>query len=530
MKMQHHMNNARALMSVDGSGYCRILLFVLCTLLSGCALPSLENRSVSSALADDLAKNTRLGQRLAPQVDAYPEKSGVYPLQDPHDAFAARIFLSRSAERTLDVQYYIWYGDMTGTLLLEALHTAADRGVRVRLLLDDVGTAKLDEELAALDSHDNIEVRLFNPFVVRSPKWLGFITDFPRANRRMHNKSFTADNMVTIIGGRNIGDKYFGADENMQFSDLDVLAVGPVVRLVSEDFDRYWSSCSAYPVTPLLPPVDPGRLEQLARKASIVESDPKASEYVEALREIRFGREFLSGNLELTWAQVYMVSDDPAKGLGLAEPEGLLTHQLEEIIGSPRSNVELVSPYFVPTAAGVRVFAAMAERGIKIRILTNSLEATDVTIVHAGYAKRRKALLKAGISLYEMQHLSDESVQKRARRPFTSSAASLHAKTFSVDSERVFVGSFNFDPRSSNLNTELGFVIDSPELAQRIEAVFNEDILANSYEVRLNEKGRIYWLERQGNERVRHDKEPHSGFWKRSSVFLLSLLPIEWLL
>lgn len=530
MKMQHNMNDARSFMSVEGSAFCRIVLFFLCALLSGCALPSLENRSVSSALGDDVAKSTRLGQKLSLSIDAHPQKSGIYPLQDPHDAFAARIFLTQSAERTLDVQYYIWHGDMTGTLLLEALHSAADRGVRVRLLLDDVGTSWLDEELAALDSHENIEVRLFNPFVVRSPKWLGFLTDFARVNRRMHNKSFTVDNLVTIIGGRNIGDRYFGADEGMQFSDLDVLAVGPVVRLVSEDFDRYWASHSAYPVTPLLPPVEPTRLEQLALKASTVESDPRASEYVEALREVRFGRKFLRGNLELTWSEVHMVSDDPAKGLGLAEPEGLLTHQLEEIIGSPRSNVELVSPYFVPTAAGVRVFAAMAERGVKIRILTNSLEATDVTIVHAGYAKRRKALLKAGISLYEMRHLSDESVQKKGRRPFASSAASLHAKTFSVDRERVFVGSFNFDPRSSNLNTELGFVIDSPELAKRIEAIFNEDILANSYEVRLSEKGRIYWLEQQGNKRVRHDKEPHSGFWKRSGVFLMSLLPIEWLL
>ncbi len=224
-----------------------------------------------------------------------------------------------------------------------------------------------------------------------------------------------------------------------------------------------------------------------------------------------------------------MVSDDPAKGLGRADGDGLLTHQLGKILGEPSSDVELVSPYFVPTATGTAAFAALADSGVKVRILTNSLDATDVAAVHAGYAKRRKALLRAGVALYELRRLAENGPKDRAG-PFGSSGSSLHAKTFAVDRERVFVGSFNFDPRSANLNTELGFIIDSPQLAARIESMFDEQIPAAAYEVRLSERGRLYWLERRDGSTVRHDNEPEVGFWKRASVTLLSWLPIEWLL
>ena len=509
--------------------HCSLLAFL--TFLSvGCALPPLEGRSVSAALGPQEASETRLGRAIAPRVAAHSGKSGILPLQDPREAFAARVFLTKNAERTLDVQYYIWRGDLTGTLLLEALHAAAERGVRVRLLLDDNGTADLDEELSALDSHADIEVRLFNPFVVRRPKWVGFLTDFSRTNRRMHNKSFTADNLVTIVGGRNVGDEYFGATDGVLFVDLDVLAIGPVVRDVSDDFDRYWRSGSSYPVKGILPLVDEERLSRLAARASSVEHDPRAFAYVAAIGRLNFAGGLMQGHSEMTWSDVRMVSDDPAKGLGLAEPEGLLTRQLQEILGEPARDVELVSPYFVPTRTGVAAFSGMAQRGVRVRILTNSLGATDVAAVHAGYAKRRKALLKAGVELFEMRRHPIETERGKSGGPFGSSGSSLHAKTFSVDGERVFVGSFNFDPRSSDLNTEMGFVIESPALARQIDDAFDGRIQGHSYEVRLGERGRLYWLEGQGDGEVRHDTEPHTGIWKRGGIFLLSLLPIEWLL
>lgn len=498
-------------------------------LLSGCSLPA-QNLTESVALDPESARTTRLGQALAAEVAAHPDQSGIHALSDPHGAFAARVLLARAAERTLDVQYYIWHGDMTGTLLLEELHAAADRGVRIRLLLDDNGTAGLDTELAALALHPQIEVRLFNPFIVRKPKWLGYITDFSRANRRMHNKSYTADNQATIIGGRNIGDEYFGATEGILFADLDVLAVGPIVGEVSTDFDRYWASGSVYPVEHIVPPVSARHLEQLSQKAALVEMDSQAAAYVAAVARSDFSRQLLAGDLPLEWATTRMVTDDPAKGLGGAEPEGLLTHQLGQILERPRSAVVLVSPYFVPTAAGVEAFTALVDQGIDVRILTNSLDATDVAAVHAGYAKRRRDLLAGGVQLFEMRRLSPHRERNESAGPFGSSGSSLHAKTFAVDGERVFVGSFNFDPRSMHLNTELGFVIDSPALAQAVHQAFDTSIPANAYEVKLSAGDRLIWIERFDEGEVRYDQEPNTGLLKRGGIWLLSLLPIEWLL
>jgi putative cardiolipin synthase len=319
--------------------------------------------------------------------------------------------------------------------------------------------------------------------------------------------------------------------------DLDVMAVGPVVKDVSNNFDRYWASGSSYPVGGLLPPADPALIAELASAASLIERDPAAAAYMDALRNSSFVRELIEGRLPLEWATTRMVSDDPAKGLGLAAPDELLLRGLKEIIGEPAAEMELVSAYFVPGAAGTDAFADLAERGVKVTVLTNSLEATDVAPVHAGYAKRRKPLLEAGIALYELRRLSPDTGANRSAGLVGSSggrsgssASGLHAKTFSVDRSWVFIGSFNFDPRSAKLNTEMGFVIDSPALAQRIAAAFDSSIPANAYEVRLSDTGELFWVERRGGQLVRHDTEPGTSFWQRAGVWFLSLLPIEWLL
>lgn len=491
-------------------------------------LPALADRDHSTALLDTGA--TQLGRAISPLVVLHPGLCGIYPLREAPDAFAARMRLARVAERTLDVQYYIWSKDLTGTLLFEELHAAADRGVRVRLLLDDSGTSGVDPELSSLDSHPNIEVRLFNPFVIRNPR-IGYVTDFFRANRRMHNKSFTADNQAAIIGGRNVGDDYFGAKEGLLYADFDVLAVGPVVTDVSHDFDRYWNSASSYPVDHLLPRVDSTQIEKIAAAAHRVEHDPAATTYLQALRDSPFVRQLVAGNLEMEWAATRMISDDPAKGLGRATPDQLFPQRLSGVVSQPSSHLEMVIAYFVPTVAGVDSLAEMAKRGVRIRIVTNSLEAGDGPWVHSGYVKHRKALLEAGITLYELRRLSPKKKgEKKGGSGPGSSDSSLHAKTFAVDGARIFVGSFNFDPRSAKLNTELGFVIDSPTLAQRIADTFDTAVPAQSYQVHLTDKGDIYWTEQRGKELVRYDKEPNTSFWLRAAVWFLSLLPIEWLL
>ncbi|WP_222854575.1 phospholipase D family protein [Bordetella pertussis] len=502
----------------------------ICAILLGaCTLPPPVDRTASHALDATQARATPLGQGVGELADTHPGLSGFHVLGDAQDAFAARMLLARAATRTLDVQYYIWRNDMTGTLLLQALHAAAERGVRMRLLLDDNGISGLDDALAALDAHPNAEVRLFNPFPTRSFKALGYLTDFSRLNRRMHNKSFTVDNQATIIGGRNIGDEYFGATDGVLFADLDVLAVGPVVGDVSAEFDAYWASESAWPAGPLLPAPGAQTLRALAERAARIEQDPAAGDYMSALRELPFIRELMAGRLPLQWAPARMVSDDPAKGLGKAPPAGLLTQQLRNILGEPRRTLDLVSPYFVPAEAGTQAFAALARGGAQVRVLTNALEATDVAVVHSGYAKRRKALLQAGVRLYEMRR-SYAGPKPQGRGRFGSSGSSLHAKTFGVDGERVFIGSFNFDPRSANLNTELGFVIESPDMARHIAATFDQDIPAATYEVRLDDDGSLYWLEQRDGATVRHDSEPGVSLWRRFSVWLFSLLPLEPLL
>lgn len=506
-----------------------VALCLLIFSLTGCAgLPSLQDRPHSTADLD--TETTWLGRTLSAGSRAHPGKSGVHALADGRNAFAARVLLAQVAERSLDVQYYTWHKDMTGTLLFAALREAADRGVRVRLLLDDQGTSGLDSLLSALDAHPAIEVRLFNPFAVRNMRILGYATDFSRANRRMHNKSFIVDNQVAIVGGRNVGDAYFGATDDVLFADLDVMAVGPVVSDVSKDFDRYWSSNSSYPLSGLLPIVGALELEALSAAALRIEASTQALAYVQAWRASAFAHDLLGGRLVFEWAKTRMVSDDPAKGLGLAETRTLVVNKLRQRMGEPVSELNLVSPYFVPTAAGVDALVDLARSGVKIKLLTNSLEATDVAAVHAGYAKHRIPLLEAGVSLYEFRRQSQATARRQILGLKGSSASSLHSKTFSVDRVRVFVGSYNVDPRSARLNTEMGFVIESPALAARIFAAFNERMPEEAYEVRLGPGRRIYWLERRGKAVLRHEVEPGTRVHERFAVLIMSILPIEWLL
>jgi putative cardiolipin synthase len=459
-------------------------------------------------------------------------KSGIVAMRDARDAFAARAHLADAAEHTLDIQYYIWRNDMSGTLLLEALRRAADRGVRVRLLLDDNNTSGLDVLLAALDSHPHIAVKLFNPFMLRRWRTLNFLIDFSRLNRRMHNKSFTADNQVTIVGGRNVGDEYFDAHTEIAFVDLDVLAIGPVVRDVSIDFEKYWHSPSAYPANRILQHPEASLVLDIDRAARRVAHNPAADAYVRALHGSKFVQQLIAGTLPYEWAVTRMLSDDPSKALGGGKrggKRGLLTERLGAILRDPVSELQLITAYFVPTRAGVLALTELVRTGVKVVVLTNSLEATDVGIVHAGYAKHRKQLLKAGVAIYELKRLSN-AYSGRDRKLTGSSGSSLHAKTFSVDRTRVFVGSFNFDPRSAQLNTEIGFLIDSPALACTIADIFVEGVPERSYRVELSRRGLLRWVETRNGVETIHKREPAAPWWRRAALWLLAKLPIEWLL
>ena len=446
---------------------------------------------------------------------------------------------------SLDVQYYIWHDDLTGGLLFDELRAAADRGVRVRLLLDDNNTAGLDPLLARLDAHPNIELRLFNPFTVRWPRLLGWVADFGRLNHRMHNKSFTADNQVTVIGGRNIGDEYFGAGGGALFVDLDTLAVGPVVQDTSGDFDRYWNSASAYPARRIL---DRSAAEEPLDRAD--RSTPAARDYVSSLAKSEVVQRLGDGSLELSWGSVTLVSDDPRKALGKAGHSDLLITRLEGVLGMPRQRLGLVSGYFVPTDPMVEELGDVRARGVAVQVVTNAFEATDVPVVHSGYAGDRKSLLRAGVRLWELKrHAGGQAATRNtgsggrgigdggsggsggsASGVPQGAGQALHAKTFTVDGQRLFIGSFNLDPRSARLNTELGYVIDSPELTGLVEARLQAALPAMAYQVRLNDKGELLWVEQRGQRVIIHRKEPGTTSWSRLVIAILSLLPVEWLL
>jgi len=498
--------------------------------VSGCAiLPANVERTESRALTDTIG--SRLGQAIASVAAAHPGKTGIHPLPNPRDAFAARVLLARAAERSLDLQYYIWHPDTTGGLLAEALWQAADRGVRVRLLLDDANTKGLDEAIAALDAHPNIEVRLFNPFANRAMRLADFATDFSRLNRRMHNKAFIADNQVAIVGGRNVGDEYFGAETPVVFTDLDALGAGAVVPRVSAAFDAYWNSASAYPAATLVPPAAAGSAAQI-REAWTARQGEQAERYVEVLRTTPLVRDLLAGRLALEWANARVLHDDPAKVLHPPDEHDLhMLPLLEAAIGSPARELNLVSPYFVPTQAGTDALLAIAKRGVALRILTNSLAATDVPAVHAGYSKYREALLRGGVRLYELKpSAQDSEATERERRGLSgSSGASLHAKTFSVDRNRIFIGSFNFDPRSARLNTEMGILVESEAIAVLLSDALDRNLPQVAYEVVLADGG-LRWIERTAAGELRHDSEPGVGALKRLWVDFLSILPFEWLL
>ncbi len=523
------------LSGMQGSGMNRTLSIVFAlfaVLAAGCAtLPPPQDRVASTAMAD--TAGTRLGRAVIPYLAQNPGKSGFARFPEPHDAFAARMLLAGAAEKTLDAQYFIWHGDVVGYLLFEALWLAAERGVRVRILLDDANTGGLDPTIAALDAHANIEVRLYNPFANRGSRALGYLTDFRRLNRRMHNKSFTADNQMSVVGGRNIANEYFGAEAGIGFADIDVLAAGPVVADVSRQFDVYWNSASAYPAAGFTGPAGADAASSLKERFALTHADPVAVDYLEAVRTTPLLAELRDRRVQFEWTTARVVYDDPAKTLdATARTDILLFPELMKRVGRPEKSFDIVSPYFVPGDGGTALLTEIAKRGVRVRVLTNSLAASDESVVHAGYMTRRRDLLRAGVELWELKPTAVKESLKVKGRFGAGKVAGLHAKTYAVDGERIFVGSFNFDQRSAKLNTEMGIVIDSPLFARLLGELFDTSVPELAYEVRLAPgSDDLVWIERSAaGVETRYDVDPETDAAKRFKVEFLSILPIEWLL
>jgi len=469
---------------------------------------------------------TALDSELAPLLARHPGKTGAIMIPDGLDAFAARAMSARQAGRSLDLQYYIWHDDLTGHLLMYEAWKAAERGVRVRMLLDDINTSGKDAALLALDAHPNIEIRIYNPFRNREgvARLLEMVQRMFSLTHRMHNKAWIADNRVAVVGGRNVGLEYFDAAEDTNFRDLDLLLFGPAVQQASGIFDQFWNSDAVVPIA-RLNDERAGRLDAVLAQIKQEARGDAARVYLDKVDASPTVRAYVSQELSPFWSDsLRVLSDPPLKWKADVHREGLVA-ELGASIAQARDKALLISPYFVPGDQGVAMLNALvAERGAHVGIVTNSLAANDVVAVHGGYAKYRKPLLRGGVKLYEMRPQRTQGESSL----FGSSGASLHTKAFVVDDRLGFIGSFNFDPRSVDLNTEMGVLFDDPALG----AALRDEYLRlaggeKSYWVYLDPADDLRWLDRSADPPEVFDREPESSGWQRAQAWLVRWLPIE---
>lgn len=514
--------------------YHRLLLVICGLMLGGCAsLPDNSGKPESSAYAEP--EKTGLGRAYAKAAaDHLPGQSGFYMLPNGYDAFVARAVLAQVAEQTIDSQYYMVHGDLVGRLYIYQLLLAADRGVRVRFLLDDIDEGERDFKLATFDYHPNVEVRIFNPFGRNTGKTLQYVTGIGKQTRRAHNKSFTVDNAATILGGRNIGDEYFYAGEDIEFADLEVIGIGPVAKEVSASFDEYWNSSLSYPISMLHEerPTEDNYLAARNRLEKYV-AEQSDSTYAQNLVNSVLANSIRAGKVVYDWADSKVYADPPEKLLvETGNKSYQMLPELKPYIDAATKELIILSPYFVPGRQGTENLVKLSERGVRVRILTNSLSSTDVSIVHAGYARYRKALLRGGVELYELNKETDQHERdavKKAR--IGASKSSLHAKAFVVDRQTAFIGSLNLDPRSVVQNTEIGVIIQSDEFATPMADGFDRiiDRVAFRLGLETDKSGteHMTWTGLVNGENKTLTTEPYTSFWQRFVVSFLRLMPIE---
>lgn len=500
---------------------------LLCLVMSSCAAGPVLDLGPRLETYAPAPETSGLGRRVAAMAAANPGRSGFAIVEGGAAAFAAREGLVERAERSVDLQYFIWEPDATGLHMLAELAAAAERGVRVRVLLDDLYTGQSDPYLALLDGHPNAEVRFFNASLNRENPKAGFVRSFATFNHRMHNKAFIADNAIALIGGRNISDKYFVVDPRSNFRDLDLLAAGPVVRDISASFDAYWNSPLSVRLDTLLKKPFVPLPQSIAGHLRLrLLGVPEAKEKLRWLR--RFAPEHPLPPLEdLVWAPAAVLVDDPDKPLtGRAT---LLRDLLAMLDGRPRRALLFEVAYVIPLESGLDYLCGLVRDGVRVRGLTNSFRSNDLLVTHAGYAEFRRQMVGCGIELYELR-ADARFVHKDWRWVPPTSSALLHTKAMVFDERWAFVSSLNLDPRSIALNTELGILIDSPEISARLTR-FIEDGMApdNAYSMAL-EDGDLVWRTVEQGRAVSLTTEPGTDAWDRLAIKVLALLPIEGML
>jgi putative cardiolipin synthase len=500
------------------------MLAVVTLFVAGCATttPSKDYPRVETT-ALQAHESTPLGKEIADLAAQHPAQSGYSLIRRGRQAFTARVALADLAQKTLDVQYFLWEPDATGRLLSEHLLRAADRGVRVRILLDDVNLKERDRSLAAFDAHPNIEIRLFNPFATRTSHLAGFVTDFDRVNHRMHNKLVVMDNALAIVGGRNMADAYFEVDPKSNFRDLDIVAAGPIVRDLSKVFDRFWNGPWAVPI---------GALRETASgESDLVHYRKLMAEYMRTKDNYPhpLGQDVAAVKAEIStllkgfvWAPGRVLFDDPASidDVRLRTMSKFIFQRVDQL----QKELLIESAYFIPLPRAVDKIREVRAKGIHMRVLTNSLASNDVIAAFAGYSGQREALLKAGVELYELR---PEPGPVRKRLFGLGGRSGLHTKAIVFDRKDVFVGSFNLDARSAMINTEAGLYVESPELARQVADFMNEGVDPdNSFRVQLDKDGRMFWTSADDGVPVRYDTEPMSTQTQRMEAGFIRMLPI----
>jgi putative cardiolipin synthase len=497
-------------------------------------LPDNTGRKSSQVISN--GADSSLGRNFAPELAENPGKNGILEIPHGRDAFAARFALAEKAERSIDTQYYMWHQDTVGRSLVYALIGAADRNVRVRLLVDDMYGEDGQDTWAAMDAHPNIEVRLFAPYSRHQPQYLQFVTRFHDVNARMHTKTFTVDDQATIVGGRNIGDEYFDADPDLAFADNDVLVIGPAVKQVSSNFDDYWNSDYAYPVSTLLPAASEADLQKLKDASPAFFEKPETKSYLKAVKQGALAKSLSDGGTKFNVGPGNIVHDVWWKREQDKEGwhDDLLIAQLKPSLVNATVELIIISPYFVPGDDTVKMLCKLTQKGVSVKVLTNSLASNDVVAVHAGYSKSRIPLLRCGVELYEL----NEHLRTTERRVFTwlpgLRKSSLHAKSMVIDKTKMFVGSFNYDQRSLYLNTEIGLVFEQADIAGSAAEKFDRNINKFAFRVELvtsdGGKESLLWHGINDGEAVTYDSEPYVGRGTKAAARLFRWLPVDWLL
>lgn len=504
------------------------LLPILALLLAGCTSVDYDQPREGSTYIP-YADDAELDLKVAPLIEGRQEGiSGFYPLIDGIDAAAARFRLGEQAQRSIDIQYYLIKRDQVGNAFLYSLLSSADRGVRVRLLLDDMFNSGFDHDMMALDAHPNLEIRVYNPF---NRGWLGrslgAMVNLRRVNRRMHNKSFTVDNRVTIIGGRNIADEYFGAREDSAFGDMDVIGIGPIVQDVADMFDTYWRHVTAVPLAGFIKPLkDPqAALDEYRQRLKAADEKLVQTRYAKAVIDRAY--EGIQDKLDdIRWSPYKLVYDTPDKGIkNKADESEMIITPLIESLSTVERELMIVSPYFVPQKELTQGLIDATNDGIEVSVLTNSLAANNQKTVHGGYAPSRKPLLKAGVILYEVR--PDAQVAGTEFVDASSARATLHTKAYVLDRREVFIGSFNFDPRSAFINTEMGVLIDDPQLGADFMNGLEAALPRAVWKVSLDDKNKLKWTGLNGDETVTYTKEPMTSWWNRFMAGFYRILPIR---